>query len=145
MLAMVRDLSLPDEKVPLLLPIASLKRNYEAASPVDVFLYQTQRHGFMAFCRAQTTWKVHALLVHVLGGSIFHGILKWLSLVHPWILLCGTIPSPSWQFFLEKTSCLQRQLCYHPGQWQPAVLRKWPHIQLFLPQPPVVSEAMAFV
>lgn len=55
MLAMVRDLSLPDEKVPLLLPIASLKRNYEAASPVDVFLYQTQRHGFMAFCRAQTT------------------------------------------------------------------------------------------
>lgn len=55
MLAMVWDLSLPDEKVPLLLAIAYLKTNYEAASPVDVFLYQTQRHGFMAFCRDQTT------------------------------------------------------------------------------------------
>ena len=57
MLAMVQDLSLPDEKIPLLLPIAFLKRNFEAASPVDVFLCRTQRHEFTAFLQSSDYMK----------------------------------------------------------------------------------------
>lgn len=124
---MIWDLNLPDEKVPLLLPLASLKRNYEAASPVDVFLCQTQRHGFMAFLHSSDYMK---------GVRTAGPCPRWINFPwHPKMALpcasldpaCGTIPSPSWKLFLEKPSCLQRKLWYHPGWWHPAVLRKWPH------------------